>query len=272
MFKKKYFVLTAVLLVGVVLLSGCLGGGSDVTNNETEETIENAKVEQVIKETFTALENQDETQFNSLVSNETTYYFKGELLNNESSKTLSSQEIYADLLSYYEGHIISDIQIDELNIENNSATAIVKVTTDKYVETLPMQINVEISNEDSLITKFGYIDKVTITEELKIIEDLIAAIENNDKNSFIEELESGTTFIYNDNQVIANNPTDFYDDNVNQIESINSLDKNLKNTIFENNSTNTIIFDVSNSNINYTIEVKFGKDIQVESINYYENI
>lgn len=44
MIKKKYFVLTAVLLVGVVLLSGCMGGGSDDVTDAIEEEAESHNV------------------------------------------------------------------------------------------------------------------------------------------------------------------------------------------------------------------------------------
>lgn len=47
--RKKYFVLTAILLVGVVLLSGCIGGDDEIeeviNNTEAEITLQNAMTE-----------------------------------------------------------------------------------------------------------------------------------------------------------------------------------------------------------------------------------
>jgi|GEM_PF-4741019 len=253
-------------------------GGDDLLGEDDEiEEVKNTESEQIVQETFNALENEDLEAFNSLVSNETTYFFKEEVMNNTTPKTLSSEEIYYDLMSYYEDQTLSEINLNNLNIENKSANGIVELTTDNYSESLPMNIELEFVGNELIITRFGFIDKVQINDERNTISNTITALNETNKDDFINSLNSNTKFYINgntDSDLIANNPSDFYDKIVDEIKTMN-LTHDYYNIIFKSsNSHKTMIDleDVENSTF-YGVEIYFGYDndesVPVEKVIYY---
>ncbi|MFW5719304.1 MAG: hypothetical protein ACOCW0_03590 [Halanaerobium sp.] len=265
--KKKYFVLTAVLLVGVVLLSGCMGGGDDLLGDDDVDEVKVTESEKIIQDTFAALENQDSETFNSLVSNETTYFFKEEVMNDKAPETLSSEDIYFDLMSYYKNQNLSDINLDNLNIENKSADGIVELKTDNYTESLTMDIELDTSGDELIITKFGFIDKTQINDERDTISTALTALNNNSKNDFDASLDSDTEFYKNgndDSNLIASNPEDLYNKIRNELEST-ELTHDYYNIIFESsNSHHKIMLNIEGST-NYRVEIYFGYDSDDES-------
>jgi len=269
--RKKFFVLVSILLVGVVLLSGCLGGGTDISNDNDISDLED---EAVINSAFNELEKNN--------FNEAEKYFADDFIQQGYDETISLSEFF----SFFEDDIYEDEYIKEVNsitnIEINDLVQTASSATEKEFRILlliegtyiykDLENNTEEKEvneyeEEMLITinnnnKISSIKEIYPEEEIKMLESLVQTIETENKVDFESYFaENNSILDYSDYESSEpfefNNPAELYDFILNnyQTDNINfyyyyfeTIDPNNVLINFEmeldNNNDNLYIFDI----------------------------
>lgn len=228
--RKKYFLLTAILLVGVVLLSGCLGGSSG------SDTIDDLEGEAVIQSAFSELEKQNFTEAESYFSDD----FKLESYNY--SETLD------EFLNIFENKIVYEDEFtrEEYKITNINITNLTQVSSSASEKTFKAKLEIKQTwiytylddnteeketdefSEEMLLTinnnnKISSVKEIYPEEELIMLESLVETIETENKVNFESYFaENNSILNYSGSEPTEfNNPAELYDFILNNYQNKN---------------------------------------------------
>jgi hypothetical protein len=200
--KKKYFVLTAILLVGVVLLSGCMGGENLIDdNNEVDEIVEEVNEKSTIESAIADLNKKDSTEADKHFSDSFVYEeFTGQW----------DEISLVDFLKRFTLDKHDNISIEEFTkIENNTYKLILRIdTTTEKTRYLHSIIQFKKSDDKFHISN---LKDIKPEEEISLLNSVASSIETNGggKEEFVSCFSNEAELYFEDDPVES--PSAMYD-------------------------------------------------------------
>lgn len=173
MIRKKYFILTAVLLIGVVLLSGCMGGEDLLDrDDEVEEIVDNTGAKVTLQNAMKEIRDENINKAELYFTDD----FQAEFY--DSGKRYEDSTTFINNWSGFSSSIIEEFS--EINTNRYKVNLVVTLSNN---EKRYSQFEIEFKKHDGsyLISE---IKDLKPESEIDFIKETLSSIENKNKTEF----------------------------------------------------------------------------------------